>query len=342
MAIVQLGRLARRFMVLTGVLGVLLSACESEILTDDPANKLSFSHDTVLFDTVFTSMGSSTKRVMVYNPNKKALLIDRVEISRGKSFYINLDGENQMENLRDITVRGGDSLFLFVRAQIDPLDSNSPVLVEDTLSFYLNNQRQQLYLQAYGQDVEIIRGKNGRLDTAQLHLSSSKPYLIYDTLLVAGNLRIDEGATLYMHAGASIYAYGSVSAKGTQERPIVIRGDRMDMLFDSVPYRVASGQWNGLYLMHVEGMFRPKYELDYVDILSGSIGIYAYSENTTLRPQLTLTNARIHNHSVYGLVLQNVDATVANTEISNCASYCVYLAGGKHNFAHNTIESYFG
>lgn len=342
MAIVQLGRSVRRFMVLTGVLCVLLSACQSEILTDDPANKLSFSHDTVLFDTVFTSMGSSTKRVMVYNPNKKALLIDRVEISRGKSFYINLDGENQMENLRDITVRGGDSLFLFVRAQIDPLDSNSPVLVEDTLSFYLNNQRQQLYLQAYGQDVEIIRGKNGRLDTAQLHLSSSKPYLIYDTLLVAGNLRIDEGATLYMHAGASIYAYGSVSAKGTQERPIVIRGDRMDMLFDSVPYRVASGQWNGLYLMHVEGMFRPKYELDYVDILSGSIGIYAYSENTTLRPQLTLTNARIHNHSVYGLVLQNVDATVANTEISNCASYCVYLAGGKHDFVHNTIASYFG
>ena len=146
MAIVQLGRSVRRFMVLTGVLCVLLSACQSEILTDDPANKLSFSHDTVLFDTVFTSMGSSTKRVMVYNPNKKALLIDRVEISRGKSFYINLDGENQMENLRDITVRGGDSLFLFVRAQIDPLDSNSPVLVEDTLSFYLNNQRQQLYL----------------------------------------------------------------------------------------------------------------------------------------------------------------------------------------------------
>jgi hypothetical protein len=37
-----------------------------------------------------------------------------------------------------------------------------------------------------------------------------------------------------------------------------------------------------------------------------------------------------------------VDATVANCEISNCASYCVYLAGGKHNFVHNTIASYYG
>ena len=41
-------------------------------------------------------------------------------------------------------------------------------------------------------------------------------------------------------------------------------------------------------------------------------------------------------------MLQNIDATVVNTEISNCASYCVYLAGGKHRFVHNTIASYFG
>lgn len=332
----------RRIMIWCVLLCALFSACQSEIISHDSANKLAFSHDSILFDTVFTAMGSSTKRVMVYNPNRNAVLIDRVEMAKGQSFCINLDGENQLENLRDITLRGGDSLFLFIRAEIDPLQSNSPVLVEDTITFYLNNQPQQIYLQAYGQDVEIIRGKNGRVDTTHLHLSNSKPYLIYDTLLVAGNLSIEQGTTLYMHTGAMIYAYGSVSAKGTLEQPIVIRGDRTDMLFDSVPYRVASGQWNGLYFIHLEGSLRPRYNLDYVDVLSGSIGVYAYSESTTLRPQLTLTNARIHNHSIYGLILQNVDATVANTEISNCASYCVYLEGGNHNFVHNTIASYFG
>lgn len=331
-----------RIVTLCLLVCMLMAACQSEILSDDPKDKLTFSHDTILFDTVFTSMGSSTKRVMVYNPNKNAVLIDRVDIASGRSFRINLDGENQIENLRDITLRGGDSLFLFVRADIDPQDSNSPVLVEDTIAFYLNSQAQHIYLQAYGQDVEIIRGSGGRLDTTQLRLSGDKPYLIYDTLLVAGNLTIEQGATIYMHAGAMIYAYGSVRARGSLEKPIVIRGDRTDMLFDSVPYRVASGQWDGLYFIHLDGTFRPKYELDYVDILSGSIGVYAYSESATLRPQMTLTNARIHNHSAYGLVLQNVDATVANTEISNCASYCVYLAGGKHNFVHNTIASYFG
>ena len=37
-----------------------------------------------------------------------------------------------------------------------------------------------------------------------------------------------------------------------------------------------------------------------------------------------------------------VDADVVNCEISNCASYCVYVAGGKHNFVHNTIAAYYG
>ena len=59
-------------------------------------------------------------------------------------------------------------------------------------------------------------------------------------------------------------------------------------------------------------------------------------------PKISMKNSRIHNHSTYGVVLQNVNAEVVNCEISNCASYCVYLAGGKHNFVHNTIAAYYG
>lgn len=324
------------------LIACMLSSCQQDIVSDNPALQLRFSHDSLLFDTVFTQMGSSTKRMMVYNPNKNAVFINQVEMKKGNNFFINLDGENQLENLRDITLRGGDSLFLFVRAEIDPMQSNNPVLVEDTIVFYVNNQPQHVYLQAYGQNVNVIRNKDKFVQYNSLRLTNEKPYLIYDTIVVAGNLNIDKGTTIYMHSGAMIYVYGSVTAKGTLEQPVVIRGDRTDMLFDSVPYSVASGQWNGLYLIHLDGWIKPKYTLDYVDILSGSIGIYALSENTIQRPQLSLTNARIHNHSIYGLVLQNVDATVVNTEISNCASYCVYLAGGKHNFVHNTIASYFG
>jgi hypothetical protein len=59
-------------------------------------------------------------------------------------------------------------------------------------------------------------------------------------------------------------------------------------------------------------------------------------------PSLIMNGCRIHNHTLYGLVLLNVNALVSNTEISNCASYCVYCAGGQHEFIHSTIASYFG
>ena len=325
--------------ILCMILGMV--ACQQDIVSDDPTLQLAFSHDTVLFDTVFTTMGSSTKRVMVYNPNKNALHIDQVSMREGKYFKINLDGENNPEQLRDITLRGGDSLFVFIRTYIDPLNENSPVLIEDDLAFGVNGKTQRINLQAYGQNVEKIRIPGDSLLVA-LSLTSEKPYLLYDTVNV-GNLTIESGTTIYMHTGAALYVYGNMIANGTKEAPITFRGDRTDRLFDSVPYRMASGQWDGIYLLHAKGILPPTYTLNYVDILSGSVGLYFYSEATgILLPKVTLKNSRIHNHSTYGLVLQNVNAEVTNCEISNCASYCVYLAGGKHNFVHNTIASYYG
>ena len=328
------------FYILILLIGLI--SCRQGVVSDDPTLKLQFSHDTVLFDTVFTTMGSSTKCVMVYNPNENALCIDQVSLREGRYFHINLDGENSMEELRNITLRGGDSLFLFVRAYIDPQKENSPVLVADEIAFGVNGNVQTIQLQAYGQNIKRIRNNKGLVVFQDLTLTNDKPYLMYDTVAVAGDLTIQAGATVYMHAGAMLYAYGNVTAQGTKEEPIIFRGDRMDMLFDSVPYRMASGLWNGIYLVNPVDMLPPTYKIEYMDILSGSVGLYVYSEAESNLPQLTLQNSRIHNHSIYGLVVQNVDASVVNCEISNCASYCVYLAGGKHEFVHNTIASYYG
>lgn len=325
-------------------LSICLAACKQDIVSGDPTLKLEFSHDTLLFDTVFSTMGSSTKKVMVYNPNKNALCIERVQMREGKYFKINLDGENELDQLRDITLRGGDSLFMFVRVYIDPLNEDNPVLLDDDIAFSVNGNIQNIHLQAYGQDIIKIQGNNGKVIYQQhLTLKSNKPYLLYDTVAVAGNLTIEAGATIYMHKGAALYVYGNLTALGTKEHPIIFRGDRTDHLFDSVPYRMASGQWEGIYLLNPEGFAPPTYTMDYVDILSGTVGLYVYSEaQDTLLPHLYLNNSRIHNHSIYGLIVQNAHADVVNCEISNCASYCVYLAGGKHNFAHNTIAAYYG
>lgn len=320
----------------------LFAGCSEYHTSDDPTLRLAFSCDTLSFDTVFTAQGSATAQMKVYNRNASALLIDRVWLKDGKAYRVNIDGEPDADKWRDIQINGHDSLYLFIRVEIDPLDQDNPVLVTDQLCFHLKNgHTQEVELEAYGQDVQRIGHKGcGRTDTTSMAFTAERPYLIFDTLIIRENMLLEAGTTVYMHNGACIYVGGDVTAAGTAKNPIVFRGDRLDRLFDSVPYAFASGSWNGIYL---QGTPAQKYELQYVDILSGNIGLYSYNDGKSATlPQLTMNGCRIHNHSMYGLVLVNTDATVTNSEISNCASYCVYCAGGTQRFFHTTVASYFG
>lgn len=320
----------------------LFVGCSEYRTSDDPTLRLAFSCDTLCFDTVFTAQGSSTAQMKVYNRNASALLIDRVWLKGGNAYHVNIDGEPDADKWRNIQINGHDSMYLFIRVEIDPTDQNNPVLVTDQLCFHLaNGHTQEVELEAYGQDVKRIGHKGcGRTDTLSAAFTAERPYLVFDTLVIHENMQLEEGTTVYMHKGACIFVGGDVTANGSVTHPIIFRGDRLDRLFDSVPYAFAGGSWNGIYL---QGTPTQKYELQYVDILSGNIGLYCYNDGQGASlPQLTMNGCRIHNHSMYGLVLVNTDATVSNSEISNCASYCVYCAGGTQKFIHTTVASYFG
>ncbi|MGM9837817.1 MAG: hypothetical protein ACI30A_04925 [Paludibacteraceae bacterium] len=320
---------------------VLLSSCRETIVSDDPALQLTFSKDTVEFDTVFTSIGSSMQRLIVRNDNRNALRINKIWLDNGQYFKVNADGETTLANLTDMELHGGDSMYVFVRVYVNPQNSNSPVLIRDQLRFSVNGNVQTISLEAYGQDVELIRTKQHKTEYMDMCFSADKPYLIYDTVLVNQTLTFEAGAQLYMHQGASLLAFGNVEAYGTREAPIYIRGDRRDRLFDSVPYAYTAGMWDGFYCTNDKDKPMVKYIFENVNIESGNVGLYCQSERTTDIPYLEMNNCRIHNQALYGLVLQGIDAKVVNTEISNCASYCAYLAGGKHEFIHTTIASYF-
>lgn len=321
------------------VLIILCVGCRADRISDDPSLTLAFSTDSLAFDTVFTGQGSSTRRILVYNPNEYAVRINTVALADGRWFKVNIDGEPDQRNWHNMVIRGGDSAIIFVKAVINPQDHSSPVLIEDTLLFSSAAGTSMIRISAYGQDVEIFRNRFILGDTT---LAGTRPYLVFDTLFVAGDLTVNKGTTFYMHKGALLQVQGSFTAEGMQDEPITFRGSRTDRLFDSVPYDYASGQWNGIYLLHPEKEALPTYTLSHVDIRSGSTGLYAFSESADPRPVLTLSDSRIHNMAVYGAILQNVDALLVNNEISNCAAYCVYLAGGNHTLIHNTVAAYFG
>ena len=93
------------------------TACIDENISTDPSLKLAFSSDTLFFDTIFSTLGSSTARIKVYNPNTKNVKISAIELgSRGGSPYrINVDGVASTTNqFTNIELRAKDSLFIFV------------------------------------------------------------------------------------------------------------------------------------------------------------------------------------------------------------------------------------
>lgn len=322
-------------------ISIVFSSCNDDVFSSNPKNTLSFSTDTLTFDTVFTSLGSATAKIMVYNKNNDALRIKKIAITGGanSSFHINVDGSvNKNNEFEDIEIRANDSLYIFVAVTVDPNSSSSPLFIEDLLSFETNGVLQKIQLEAYGQNIIKLRNKVIKSDST---LNDSLPYVIYGNLEVdsAKTLTLNAGCRLFFHNNANLVVYGNLKAAGTAEKPITLRGDRLDKIKFSTPfpYNNVAGQWGGVYLLWNGG----NHVLEHVNMNSGYVGIYFSNEDRNNLPKLEITNCRIHNFLLYGLVVQNGNISIVNTEISNTSSYSVYLNGGSHEFTHCTIANYF-
>ena len=318
-----------------------LSSCNDDVFSTNPDNKLSFSTDTLSFDTVFTSVGSATAKIMVYNRNNVALNIGSIRIVGGKEsyFHVNVDGSlNENNQFESIEIRANDSLYVFVSVTIDPTKENIPLVIEDLLTFETNGVKQNIQIQAIGRNVKRLFNVRIKNDST---LNDSLPYVVYGNLVVdsAKTLTLNPGCKLYFHNNANLVVYGNLKASGTKEKPILMRGDRLDNIKFSTPfpYNNVAGQWGGIYLLWSGAT----HVLQHVNMNSGYVGIYLFNNDRSSLPSLSLTNCRIHNFLLYGLIVQNANITAINTEITNSSSFSVYLNGGSHEFAHCTIANYF-
>ena len=61
--------------------GTCLTSCIDDDFTTNPSHVLAFSTDTVAFDTVFTTIGTSTRSFRIYNRNKKSLNISSIKLA---------------------------------------------------------------------------------------------------------------------------------------------------------------------------------------------------------------------------------------------------------------------
>lgn len=319
-----------------------MSCDDSMSFTTDRNALLSMSTDTVRFDTVISTVGSSTRQLMVYNRNADGLRIASVRMKKGLStpFRVNVDGSylepESGARAYDFEVRGGDSIRVFAEVTMPESGRDEPVAMKDTLIFLLESGVEQgVVLSAVGQDAYMWRGKVIAADTL---LEAGRPIVVYDSLSVGEGvtLSMHPGVKLYFHDGANLWVHGRIVAEGTMQQPVVFRGDRTDRMFDYLPYDNTPSRWGGIRLKRtsVDNRF------SYVDIHSSSYGI-ACDSSATDETKLTLENSIIHNVGGEGLGLYHCRSVIKNTQISNTLGHCVAVVGGWAEFVHCTLAQFY-
>ena len=338
------------WIILLGLIVSFGSCRKPRPISNDESLKVAFSYDTITFDTVFTSLGSSTRHLMVYNNNDENLKISSIRLHSGNmsQFSINVDGVSGYD-FNDIEIYAKDSIFIFIKVTINPNDQNTPFFVEDKLIFETNTNIQEVSLTAYGQNANYIIADqyvNGFpkfkiiADSLQeVHWTSERPYVVYGYALINsyGTLVIEEGTQVHFHNGSGLWAYseGQLRVEGTLENPVVFQGDRLELSFTDEP-----GQWDRIWLM--EAREGHGHSINNAIIKNGFIGIQAQRFLKDNMAPLNIHNTIIDNHTGMGIYANLYNMQASNFLVSNCGNYAIALTGGgEYVFNQGTVANYW-
>ena len=304
--------------------------CEpkDEIFTTDPTAVLKFSGDTVLFDTVFVSRGSVTKRFKVYNPNKKAVKISEITLAgAGASPYQLIVNGLQSPLVNNLELRGGDSIYVLVKVNINPTDVNLPFLVADSILFRTNGKRQNVKLVAYGQNAYFHRKESLSTTTWR----NDKPHVLLDTVLVqdGATLTIEKGTKVFGNNKAVLLINGQLRSEGTPDERVVFSGMRRE-----AEYLTAPGQWEGIRILTKSA----NNSIRYTDIKNAQYGLRIGNPG---KGGTLVEGCIIQYAFLDGIVAFTSDVKVINTLIHNCGQYGFGgLGGGNYEVLYSTIVSY--
>lgn len=295
--------------------------------------QLEFSVDTLMFDTIFTTIGSTTHRLKVYNPYEENVLISRIRLGGGdfSNFRLNINGQMESEAY-EVEVPARDSIFIFVEVTIDPNGQNLPMVVQDSIQFTTNSNVQGVKLIAYGQDFKLIKGETIETTT----WTAEKPYLVYDYAYVdsLSVLTVEPGTRIYFHKGAGLYVRGTINANGTLQNPINFLPDRLEDTYKDIP-----DQWNGIILF--SGSHNNIF--NYAVIKNANIGLQVGNIENDGFASVELSNTKIENMAYAGVFALKSQIYAFNNVIANCGYYAVaLLVGGDYQFYQTTIANYWG
>lgn len=338
------------------IAGSALTGCRDDDFNSSPDFRLSFSVDTVFFDTVFNTIGSATRLVKVYNRESDPVRISRIDLENdpNNSYRLNIDGLAGTE-FTDIEIRGDDSLFFFVEVTVDPDSDELYPFVDGAIRFLVNNNTQNLPLVAWGWDAIFYPRATDSVitdpglppyytisdETGTINWTADRPIVVRNYLLIGPEqrLNIEPGTEIFFHQGAGLWIFtdGSISAVGTPEEPIIFQGDRLETFYEEEP-----GQWDRIWVN--EGSQLNRFEN--VIIKNNFIGIQAepspFGENNLALTQntLRLRNVVIRNNSIAGLFTRNYRIDAENLLLSRAGQHNLICQGaGAYRFDHCTFAN---
>jgi len=328
---------------------VILFSCQREDYYTGSDAKIEVSTDTLRFDTVFTSIGSSTKFFKIYNKQSQPILIDvALKNNSNNTFRINVDGVKG-PNVAQVEINSQDSIYVFVETTINP-DlplSISPFIINDAINITYNGNLQTIILEAWGQNANYIPNNQGKGGVRLLTCGSGtitwddpKPYVIYGVLAIDScTVVLPPGCRIYVHGGivrtsTSVYGDGLIvmqpngilNSQGTTDQPVIIQGDRLEEDFNDV-----RSQWEGI----VFTTGSTNHHIDHTIIKNCNYGLFVDS-----LASIKVTNSIIYNTGNSGIIGKHAAIIAENCLIYSNNNHSVRLFhGGDYEFNSCTVVS---
>lgn len=315
------------------VLLVVLFSCKKDSFITSADARVTITSDTLKYDTVFVSAGSTYRTFRIINENNQKLLLSSLKLMGGNSsaYKMNVDGVvgTQFNNLE---IKANDSLYVFVQVNVNPNAAAQPFVLRDSIQVSYNGNNKLVQLEAFGQNAHFYRNK---VVAANETWNNDLPYVILGSLLVNPNttLTINKGCRIYVHADAPIVIDGSLQVNGLKDTidRVYFRGDRMDD-----PYKDFPASWPGIF-------FRTTAKdnvLNYAVIKNGYQGIGIQDPSPNANPKLVLNESIIDNAYDAGIISLNSSIRARNCLISNCGKNLFLAKGGDYQFTHCTVVTY--
>ena len=316
-----------------------LVACEDDdSFSTSTGLRLTFSVDTLQMDTVFSRTPSSTYTFWVHNTNDDGIRLSTVKLRRGNQsgFRVNVDGvyldNSNGSQTSDVEIRRNDSILVFVELTAAETRQTAPQLVEDDLLFLLESgTEQKVCLRAWAWDARKVYDPVFANDSV---IESDIPLVIYGDMVVNEGVMLTlRNSTLYFHDGSGLDVFGTLKTENC-----LMRGDRLDHMFDYLPYDRVSGQWNGV---HLYGTSTDNRLVD-TEIRNANYGILLDSAALdTSRYRLQMERCVIHNCVQAGLEAVNAYIRLDYCQLTNMGGNCLSINGGMATVNHCTLAQFY-